>query len=106
MKVIALLTLLAHTGLGMQINYYTDGGCSQFTVSPPNVPADGSCYNYSWSSMNSANIANCNYPSCTCVFYEGSNCQGVMKFASTQASNCASNWGRGFKSFACLGRNA
>ncbi|KUJ07552.1 uncharacterized protein LY89DRAFT_789630 [Mollisia scopiformis] len=93
---------LASAG-SIHINYYTDGGCSDYLVSPPNVPTDGSCYTYQYGGTNSANIANCNgFGGCYCDFYEYSNCEGLSEPAGTpDGPDCASNYGIGFASFQC-----
>ena len=86
----------------LQINYYTDGGCSSFASSPPNPFTDNSCYNWQISGTNSANIANCDgFSTCDCSFYTQPNCGGASQSASFGGNNCASNWGQGFSSFKC-----
>ncbi|KAI1206001.1 uncharacterized protein F4807DRAFT_464009 [Annulohypoxylon truncatum] len=101
MKFTAVLSL-ATAATAIQVNYYTDGGCTQFNTSPPNVPTDGSCYQYQFSGTNSANVANCDHSVCECIFYTGANCQGAQDVAISPGDNCASNYGPGFQSFRCV----
>lgn len=100
MQIIALLSLAAAAS-AVQINYYKDGGCSDFNASPPSVPTDGSCYQWQFSGTNSANVANCDHSVCQCTFYSGANCQGAQDVATSPGDNCASNFGPGFQSFRC-----
>jgi hypothetical protein len=102
MKTIATFVVSAALASAIQINYYSDGGCSNYLVSPPNVPTDGSCYDYQFGGTNSANIANCDYNACYCIFYVNSGCVGLQEPTSVPSgSNCASNYGSGFSSFRC-----
>ncbi|RYP45625.1 hypothetical protein DL768_008062 [Monosporascus sp. mg162] len=93
----------AAAGESAKIQYYYDGGCSNYAVEF-NVPGS-TCYNYDWSNSNSGNVAGCNsrYNDCTCRFYENSDCKGTGKTAQNDGpfGNCASNWGKGFKSVRC-----
>ncbi|RYP20882.1 hypothetical protein DL765_002532 [Monosporascus sp. GIB2] len=86
-----------------KIQYYYDGGCSNYAVEF-NVPSS-TCYNYDWTNSNSANIASCDsmYKDCTCKFYEEKDCKGTLRTAQNDGpfGNCASNWGKGFKSVIC-----
>lgn len=90
----------------IQVNYYYDGGCSDFAVSPPNVPnalGSGDSYGYQWTYSNSANVANCDgYLVCVCLFYTGPNLEGSVQVADYGGHNCASDWGVGFQSFQCF----
>ncbi|KAI2629347.1 hypothetical protein GGS26DRAFT_592014 [Hypomontagnella submonticulosa] len=106
MKSFALVSLLACLGSAIQVNYYKDGGCSDYATSIKNVPSDGSCYNYEWNGSNSANIANCDWPNCECIFFTDGNCQNPKYSAVWGSDNCASNWGGGFHSFTCIGFEA
>ncbi|KAH8696558.1 hypothetical protein BGW36DRAFT_381233 [Talaromyces proteolyticus] len=93
----------------MQLNYYNDGGCSDYSTqvdvtwatkfvsgkynSPP------SCYNYQYG--NSVNVANCHESHCWCDFYEGDDCTGYSQRSIYEngGSNCATASNR--KSFQC-----
>ncbi|KAI8959012.1 hypothetical protein F5Y11DRAFT_334438 [Daldinia sp. FL1419] len=91
---------LAERDSGFQVNYYTDGGCTAYLVSIfPST--DGSCYDYSYTGDNSANIANCDSSNCQCTFYAQSGCQGAAQTISYNSGNCASNYGHGFLSMKC-----
>jgi hypothetical protein len=102
-SIVSLMAALAASAsaAGIHINYYTDGGCSNYASSPPNVPIDGGCYNWQWNGANSANIANCDYKECWCTFYTQPNCQGAAQALTYSGDNCASNWGQGYVSFKC-----
>ncbi|KAI1101328.1 hypothetical protein F4804DRAFT_13936 [Jackrogersella minutella] len=93
---------LATAAAAVQINYYSDGGCSQYITSPPSVPTDGSCYQYQFGGTNSANIADCDHSICECIFYTGANCQGAQDVAISPGDNCASDYGSGLQSFQCV----
>lgn len=97
------LTTLA-TASSMKVQYYTDGGCTSYAVETYPF-ANWDCYNYSWGGSNSANIAACNpdYQGgiCSCTFFTSSNCGGQGHTAEWRYSNCASNWGAGYKSMSC-----
>ncbi|KAK6957706.1 hypothetical protein Daesc_000494 [Daldinia eschscholtzii] len=88
---------------GFKVNYYTDGGCTAYLVSI--FPfTDGSCYDYSYTGDNSANIANCDASggsTCHCTFYAQSGCQGAAQSIAYNSGNCASNYGHGFLSMKC-----
>lgn len=89
-------------GQYIQVNYYYDGGCSDYAIDIPNPPNDSN-YNYQYSNTNSANIANCDsYDYCSCNFYTQPNSSGPMEAADYYGDNCASNWGGGFQSFTCV----
>jgi hypothetical protein len=103
MKTFAFLAFVPALASAMNVNYYSDGGCSNYVSSPPNVPADGSCYNWQWSGSNSANIANCDYGTCVCSFHVDANCGGPYEQIEYGVNDCASYYGTGFQSFACLG---
>ena len=61
---------------GYKINYYTDGGCTDYLVSIfPST--DGSCYDYSYTGDNSANIANCDGSNCQCTFYNQAGLEAI-----------------------------
>src|SRR6266699_2547802 len=98
MKTMAIFSSFASLGLAaFQVNYYYDGGCSQYAATPPNVQLDESCYNYQWTNMNSANIAACDDEYCSCCFYADGNCRGDCIPVNWAGSDCASNWGPGFQ---------
>ena len=112
MQFTSLISLLAAfavsaSAANIHVNYYTDGGCSSYASSPPNVPTNGiSCYNWNWTGANSANIADCNgFRQCSCLFFTQDNCQGAVQSVTYGGNNCASNWGHGFVSFRCQGLN-
>ncbi|KAH8726477.1 hypothetical protein GQ44DRAFT_771242 [Phaeosphaeriaceae sp. PMI808] len=106
-SVVSLLTTAALVSSEtLKVNYYKDGGCSKYLVSVN--PGWNGCYNYQYSEMNSANIANCDksFRGCVCYFYAEANCKGgagtwVTTTGSYGNDNCASNWGKGFKSMRC-----
>jgi hypothetical protein len=103
-SVIILATTAARLVLGasIQVNYYSDGGCSDYLTSV--FPYDtGVCYGYEWNGMNSANIVNYNggFGTPICAFYPEPNCQGGANVQGPPPDNCASNWGQGFQSMAC-----
>ena len=109
----ALATIGLNTvfAANIQVNYYTDGGCSDYATSIEYSDTwDSGCYNYQWDGSNSANIAGC--PSgdpCECYFWPEENCQGqaqgyvtsVPLSINPSATNCASNWGVGWSSMRC-----
>ncbi|XXG98463.1 hypothetical protein Hte_004787 [Hypoxylon texense] len=91
---------LASRDAGFKVNYYTDGGCTDYLTSV--FPfTDGSCYDYSYTGDNSANIANCDASNCECIFYTQSGCGGASQTVRYNNANCASNFGRGFLSMMC-----
>ncbi|KAI2637166.1 hypothetical protein GGS26DRAFT_588711 [Hypomontagnella submonticulosa] len=100
----AALDELAPRDNGFKINYYTDGGCTDYLVSI--FPfTDDSCYGYQFTGDNSANIANCDAPSgsdCVCTFFVQDNCQGAgQSIGYSSGADCTSNFGRGFLSMRC-----
>jgi hypothetical protein len=84
----------------IQVNYYWDGGCTDYALDIPNPPE--SMFDYAYTNTNSANIANCNYGYCSCTFYTGPNGEGSSQTVTYPSPNCASNWGGGFQSFSCV----
>jgi hypothetical protein len=97
--ILAALCATSATASYIQVNYYYDGGCSDYASQPPNVPY-GSVYNWSWDHSGSANIANCDdYDFCSCTFFTQSNGGGPRY--TVQPGSCATNWPYGFKSFEC-----
>ncbi|KAH6990012.1 hypothetical protein EDB80DRAFT_882025 [Ilyonectria destructans] len=113
-----------------KIQYYYDGGCSNYAVefnveaftcmcvSPifPTPRTNRALYfleshadmlalhsNYGWGNSNSGNIAGCETGDCTCTFYENAGCSGSSEITSYDGpfDNCASRWGKGFKSVRC-----
>jgi hypothetical protein len=85
----------------IQVNYYWDGGCSNYALDIP-MPPNNSNYNYQYSNTNSANIANCDgYDYCYCTFYTQPDSSGPSQKVDYYGDNCASNWGQGFQSFTC-----
>ncbi|KAH8660041.1 hypothetical protein BX600DRAFT_438266 [Xylariales sp. PMI_506] len=98
--------LLVATASATNVQYYYDGGCSDYAVEIDNVYEDGSCFGYQWTGSNSANIATCSESVCQCTFYAQAGCEGLSEQASIvtgdpDAANCASNYGAGFQSFRC-----
>jgi hypothetical protein len=114
MKLLNLAYLAAFLGVSsaqeqMQINYYSDYGCSdyigQVDVTWASVSGDGyNCYDYNYG--NSVNIANCYESSggvdtCFCIFYSQENCQGDESWASSgEGVNCLTD-ASSLNSFAC-----
>jgi hypothetical protein len=90
----------------IQVNYYWDGGCTDYALDIP-MPPEQEIYNYAYTNTNSANIANCDYYWCDCTFYAGPDGTGESWYVSSPSpstagnGNCASNWGGGFQSFIC-----
>ncbi|RHZ46514.1 uncharacterized protein CDV56_103404 [Aspergillus thermomutatus] len=94
--------LTAATAATLKVNYYSDGGCSDYMTSL--YPGSGwSCVDYVWSGSNSMNIADCTFPNgkCVCTFYTQPHCKGASQDVVYPNDNCASNWGRGFYSMKC-----
>jgi hypothetical protein len=95
-----LFTLASAT---IKVQYYKDGGCTDYAIefNPPN---GGSCWDYEWGGIRSANIASCSGKNlCYCEFYSETNCNGGKWTAEYGHNNCASNWsGGGFKSMKCI----
>ncbi|KAF5708867.1 hypothetical protein FGLOB1_6237 [Fusarium globosum] len=61
----------------LKVQYYKDGGCSDYAVSIwPGT--SNSCYGYSYSNTNSANIVTCGGRgvACTCYMFEQDNSTG------------------------------
>jgi hypothetical protein len=101
---LAFISLFAALAFAINVNYYSDGGCQNRILSLPNVPQGGSCYEYQWNGMNSADIRNCQSSECHCRFFAGPYFgNGVFKdVVIPEAQNCASNWGAGFQYFECV----
>ncbi|KAL5344294.1 hypothetical protein ACLOAV_010723 [Pseudogymnoascus australis] len=88
---------------GIKVNYYHDGGCSDYAFSTTDVPYY-EYHNLDPAGTNSVNIANCNVSPekhCRCTFFADQNGGGKSVQADNPGKNCASNWGSGFKSFYC-----
>jgi hypothetical protein len=94
--------ITAATAATLKVNYYSDGGCSNYMTSLTPT-TDYYCYDYVWTGSNSANIADCTFPNgkCLCTFYTQPHCKGAQQTVVYGADNCASNWGRGFYSMRC-----
>ncbi|GKT90192.1 hypothetical protein Ct61P_08042 [Colletotrichum tofieldiae] len=100
MQLTTFLTILVTAGSvaakSAKIQYYYDGGCSNYAVEF-NVEA--------FTCINSGNIAGCDSRTkdCTCTFYENRDCSGAKQITSYDGpcDNCASKWGKGFKSVRC-----
>ncbi|KAH8811089.1 hypothetical protein F5884DRAFT_854452 [Xylogone sp. PMI_703] len=74
----------AQTDLSVQVNWYSDQGCSQYMTSTQLYYASvGGCINFGVPGAGSMNIANCYLPQCQCNFYTSSNCQGSYSIAYT-----------------------
>ncbi|KAL4910985.1 hypothetical protein BDW74DRAFT_172438 [Aspergillus multicolor] len=97
----ALTVITAVSAYELKVNYYSDGGCSDYLVSVwPSVVGD--CYDYDYSGTNSANIADCkDFYACGCTFYQEKGCTGTE--SSPLTGSCKSNWGGGWKSMKCSG---
>jgi hypothetical protein len=103
MKFLPLAYLAALLGVSsaqeqMQINYYSDYGCSdyigQVDVTWATTVTDGTpgynCYDFNYG--NSVNIANCYEDACACLFFTEENCQGDQTYAfSGNGVNCLAN---------------
>ena len=104
LNLLAFAALFATLAIGddyIQLNYFTDDSCSDFSDSPPNVPVDGLPYNWEIPGTNSAGIANCEgYTYCECWFYTGADATGHVMYTSTRngPTNCAQGQ---FDSFKC-----
>ncbi|KAH8645739.1 hypothetical protein BX600DRAFT_519321 [Xylariales sp. PMI_506] len=104
--IIFLVSASVAYGTGIQINYYTDGGCDDYLASPPNVPTAGGCYQWQYTGTNSANVVGCSFQfGCECTFFTGPDCTGDSQGSTyvDGGSNCASDYGTGFQSFSCAG---
>jgi hypothetical protein len=105
LNLLAFAVLFATLAIGdnyIQLNYFTDDACSDYSDSPPNVPLDDSPYNWAIPGTNSAGIANCEgYEYCKCWFYEGADATGNSKVATTLPSGPSCVQGQ-FDSFECL----
>ncbi|OIW30098.1 hypothetical protein CONLIGDRAFT_680882 [Coniochaeta ligniaria NRRL 30616] len=100
--IFAFFITAATAAYDLKVNYYSDGGCSDWILSlHPGYGND--CYDYNWPGVNSANIANCIYPDayCVCKFYTQAACTGAVQTTVYPDNNCASNWGHGFLSMKC-----
>ncbi|WZH49598.1 uncharacterized protein QYS62_010801 [Fusarium acuminatum] len=97
---------LTARGVDIKVQYYTDGGCKDYAVSF-HPSTSNSCYGYSYSNTNSANIVSCSGRGvvCSCYFYEQDNCKGksarAVALEGTDGSTCQSNWGKGYRSMQC-----
>ncbi|KAE8356202.1 hypothetical protein BDV28DRAFT_145387 [Aspergillus coremiiformis] len=102
LSTIFVTLVTAATAAKLQVNYYSDGGCSNY-MTELNPPASFGCYDYVWSGSNSMNIADCTFPNgkCVCTFYTQPHCKGAQETVVYPQNNCASNWGRGFYSLKC-----
>jgi hypothetical protein len=114
MKLLGLAYLAVLLGVSsateqMQINYYSDSGCSDYigqidvTWATYYFSGTKNCYNYNYG--NSVNIANC-YESteCYCYFYQQENCVGNGAIvASGTNNNCLAD-SSAYYSFACYYR--
>jgi hypothetical protein len=96
------LLISAATAAELKVNYYSDGGCSDYILSLHPGVSYG-CYDYNWQGSNSANIADCTYPNgvCVCTFYTQAGCKGASQSVDYPNNNCASNYGHGFLSMKC-----
>jgi hypothetical protein len=110
MKLLGLAYLAVLLGVSsaaeqMQINYYSNSGCSDYSAQIDVTWADPynsgtNCYNYNYG--NSVNIANCYAPhDCLCIFYQQENCggNGAIITAGTN-NNCLAD-SSSYYSFAC-----
>ncbi|KKO98501.1 hypothetical protein THAR02_09403 [Trichoderma harzianum] len=98
---LSVLGLISSASAGIQLNAYTDGGCSNY-AGQFNQPSNGVLTNWAVSGSNSANIANCDgYTWCDCYWWTGPNASGNMGYTAYGSNNCASAWGSGWKSVSC-----
>ncbi len=85
----------------LQVNYYWDGGCSDWANSLSITFNDPSrCIQYDIEGSWSANIAACKDWSwgCYCDFYSDANCKNHAGYVDGVANNkCANNGGKGFR---------
>ena len=87
----------------MQINYYSDSGCSDY-IGQVDVTwatlygTTSNCYNYNYGG--SVNIANCDKDHCICYFYPQGDCGGNGASIIYGAYNCLSSSSL-YYSFAC-----
>ncbi|GFF24679.1 hypothetical protein IFM61606_09217 [Aspergillus udagawae] len=95
--------ITAATAATLQVNYYSDGGCSNYMTELKPSPSPTTCVDYVWGGSNSMNIAACTFPNgkCICTVYTQPHCKGAQQTVVYGGDNCASNWGRGFYSFKC-----
>ena len=110
MKLLSIACLAVLLGVSsaneqMQINYYTDSGCSDYlgdvdvtwaTYVDDSGAHGSNCYNYNYG--NSVSIANCYEDFCQCIFYPQANCQGDEY--SLDSGSCLTD-ASAFYSFAC-----
>ncbi|KAN0087120.1 SSCRP protein [Elaphomyces granulatus] len=87
----------------MQLNYYSDSGCSQYegqvdVTWASQLNSGSNCYNYNYG--NSVNIANCYEDYCQCRFYNQEDCGGNGAIIVYGGSNCLSG-SSSYYSFAC-----
>ena len=92
----------------MQINYYSDSGCSDYigqvdvTWASYDSGSGSNCYNYHYG--NSVNIANCYENNCACALYQQENCKGnvaaIISAGSGSPANCRAD-SSAYYSFAC-----
>ena len=97
---LAILVGVSSANEQMQINYYSDSGCSENVGQVDVTWAGGSnCYNYNYG--NSVNIASCYEDNCWCYFYNQQNCagNGAIVVANSD-SNCLAG-SSAYNSFAC-----
>ncbi|CEI63438.1 hypothetical protein FVEN_g41 [Fusarium venenatum] len=106
--VLAVFAASVSAGIGdyAKIQYYYDGGCSQYATEFK--VGDFECINYDYGNTNSGNVAGCDSRNndCECKFYQNRDCKGPLMRAGTDSvfGNCASQWGKGFKSVYCRNR--
>jgi hypothetical protein len=98
----AVTNIAARDQYKFQVNYYKDGGCTEYNIGF--TPNTYGAYSYYDPGTNSANIADC-FQSvethCSCTFYTEDHQQGTAVVADWYGNNCASAWGKGFKSMYC-----
>ncbi|GFF26286.1 hypothetical protein IFM46972_01722 [Aspergillus udagawae] len=63
--------ITAATAATLQVNYYSDGGCSNYMTELKPSPSPTTCVDYVWGGSNSMNIAACTFPNgkCICTVY-------------------------------------
>lgn len=89
----------------IQVNYYSDGGCA-ITLTAVYPFTNNNCYNYDYTGINSALIANCSFAiGYICTLYSNYDCNGFTHTigirTNDDSAHYASAWGVGFRSMRC-----
>lgn len=108
------MPVLADHGQAMSIQYYWDGGCSNYAGEQMLGYADNhgpfECKQFYIAGSWSANIADCiDTAGCNCTFYTDDQCKSEVKSEYNTGfvyhgvqPNCAHNDGNGFRSYNCF----